>query len=45
MDADRQAQREEKDMAQRATRVEAHRGNRAALAAWGTDDDMDPMDR
>jgi hypothetical protein len=34
MAAEWQAHREVKDMAQRAARVEAHRGNRAALAAW-----------
>jgi hypothetical protein len=32
-------------MAQRIARVEAYRGNRAVLAAWGTGDDMDLMDR
>jgi hypothetical protein len=32
-------------MAQRTARVEAHRGNRAALAAWGIGDDIDLMDQ
>jgi hypothetical protein len=32
-------------MAQCTARVEAHRDNRAALAAWGIGDDIDLMDR
>jgi hypothetical protein len=30
-------------MAQRAARVEAHRGNQTTLAAWRTGEDMDLM--
>jgi hypothetical protein len=45
MALERQAHRKVRDMAQRAARVEAHRGNRAAMAAWGTGEDMDLMNR
>jgi hypothetical protein len=45
MAVERQAQCEVRDMAQHVARVEAHQGNRAALAAWGTDDDMDLINR
>jgi hypothetical protein len=45
MAAERQAHREARDMAHRALGVKAHRGNRAAMAAWGTGEDMDLMNR